>query len=154
MFQAPTKHSAHRTPAERPTVQILGASLVAAARRYMGVPFVHQGRTFAGLDCLGLVVVAARECGIVLPDRRDYPRDPVDGELRRVLDATLDPVSRREAGAVALIEWDGEERHVAIFTPDRVIHAWNLPGKVCEHHMNGWFLSKVRALYRVPICPR
>ena len=46
---------------------ISGASLYAAAIEYVGVPFRHKGRSRAGLDCAGLVFVACRDCGIVLP---------------------------------------------------------------------------------------
>jgi cell wall-associated NlpC family hydrolase len=36
--------------------------------QYRGVPFVHNGRTLDGLDCLGFVVHFYRNFGIYLPD--------------------------------------------------------------------------------------
>jgi cell wall-associated NlpC family hydrolase len=44
-----------------------------AARQWLGVPFVHQGRTEWALDCVGLLVMAARGAGIPIQDRTDYP---------------------------------------------------------------------------------
>jgi len=38
------------------------ADLIAAARKFRGAPFVHQGRGRAGVDCLGLLLVAGRAC--------------------------------------------------------------------------------------------
>ncbi|HHT66153.1 MAG: C40 family peptidase [Caldicoprobacterales bacterium] len=52
--------------------------------RYRKVPFVHNGRTLDGLDCLGFVVHFYRNFGIYLPssdgkeiDRNWYKTDPL-----------------------------------------------------------------------------
>ena len=38
--------------------------IVAAARGWLGVPWRHQGRSRAGVDCVGLVVVVCRSLGL------------------------------------------------------------------------------------------
>jgi len=39
------------------------------ARTWVGVPFLHNGRTRSqGVDCLGLIVCLLRDCGIPVPD--------------------------------------------------------------------------------------
>jgi cell wall-associated NlpC family hydrolase len=61
-------------------------AFIAAARRYLGTPWRHLGRSRAGLDCIGLVLVAARDAGLSLPDPAPYEREPADARL--VLEAS------------------------------------------------------------------
>lgn len=52
-----------------------GRRVVATARRFLGASYHWGGRTFAGLDCSGLVQLAARRHGLVLPrDAREQCR--------------------------------------------------------------------------------
>lgn len=44
----------------------------AVAREYMGVEWRHQGRTTAGIDCVGLVLVVGWRLGFI-PDGKDVP---------------------------------------------------------------------------------
>lgn len=42
-------------------------------RRYIGIPYEHQGRSMKGLDCYGLVVLVYKDkLGIELPDVEHY----------------------------------------------------------------------------------
>jgi hypothetical protein len=73
-----------------------GRRVVATARRFLGASYHWGGRTFAGLDCSGLVQLAARRHGILLPrDAREqcvhasgrarvrpFPASPAKGEPR------------------------------------------------------------------------
>lgn len=52
------------------------ADIVKAARSWLGVPWRHQGRSKAGLDCAGLVVVVAHGLGLSDHDERGYGRRP------------------------------------------------------------------------------
>ncbi len=45
----------------------VGSRAVAAAKKYLGVPYVWGGTTPKGLDCSGLVQLAYREVGVELP---------------------------------------------------------------------------------------
>ena len=38
--------------------------VIACARQLVGVRFAHQGRSVAGLDCLGLLLLTARTLGL------------------------------------------------------------------------------------------
>jgi len=128
--------------------------LITAARAYDKVPFRHQGRSRQGLDCIGLIVCAARDIGIDLPDRHDYARDPADDSLAHGMDEAMIPLVRPEPGAVALIRFANSVRHVALITPERMIHVWDLVGRVVEHGWHPWFQVRTARLYRIPgICP-
>ena len=69
------------------------SALVDSARKYLGVPFRHRGRSASGLDCAGLGWIAYRDLGIELPDVRAYGREPFKNGLMEGLRAALgDPV--------------------------------------------------------------
>lgn len=46
------------------------------AQRYLGVPFLHMGRSSRGLDCVGLLVMVARHLGMDVQDSPHYGREP------------------------------------------------------------------------------
>src|SRR5678816_2498857 len=41
------------------------SDIVAAARTFINVPFLHQGRSIHGVDCIGLVIEAGRAVGLM-----------------------------------------------------------------------------------------
>ena len=51
------------------------SDLAAAARLYLGCPYLWGGRSFLGLDCSGLVQQAFRDLGLVVPRDSDMQRD-------------------------------------------------------------------------------
>jgi hypothetical protein len=59
--------------------------LDSAARTWLGVPWRHLGRSREGIDCIGLVLLAARECGIAAADPAPYAREPASHRLRQEL---------------------------------------------------------------------
>lgn len=75
----------------------LAQRLIAAARDFKGAPWRHLGRTAAGLDCIGLVIVSARAAGLHLPDPGRYSREPTGQQLRQAAASVADRV---ELGAV------------------------------------------------------
>ena len=48
--------------------------IVDTARKYLHVPWVHQGRNKHGLDCVGLLFIVARDLGIELRDVTGYTK--------------------------------------------------------------------------------
>jgi len=86
--------------------------LVAAARLYLGAPYLWGGKSFAGIDCSGLVQRAFQDLGMNVPRDTDMQRDhfPVSVAARSLSD--LQP------GDLMF-----SRGHVGIFTGAGVIHA-------------------------------
>lgn len=119
------------------------SALIAAARGYLGVPWRHLGRTRAGVDCIGLVLLAAREAGRLLPDPAPYQREP---QGTRLLDGMRDlcdlvPLDQALPGDVLLFRAGLYGGHVGIFSAHReygvpaCIHAFAPYRKVIEQRL-------------------
>ena len=64
---------------------MIGAAVLAEARAMVGVPWRHMGRSTAGVDCIGLILLAAFRAGVALPEPAPYAREPQDHALRAAL---------------------------------------------------------------------
>jgi cell wall-associated NlpC family hydrolase len=137
------------------------AGIVEAARTFLGVPWVHQGRTTAGMDCCGFIVEAAIKAGAV-PDvefEQDYRREE-NGErmlalLKDYLEAVPDAEDARPGDVLALCDEQLKRpdvpRHLIILTQLepywKGIHA-SAHG-VREHRLDILFKRRVHSVWRV-----
>lgn len=98
-------------------------------RRYIGVRFRHQGRSRLGLDCVGLVVVAAHDAGIQTDAIKvsGYARIPTDADFdywcgKYCIELPynrLQPVQRQIKPGDLISFWidvQGIPRHIAVYT--------------------------------------
>ena len=90
------------------------AAFIAAARSYLGTPWRHMGRNRAGLDCIGLVLVAARDAGLSLPDPAPYEREPADARLVLEASRLASRVSSPAPGDVMVFRTTRHVGHVGI----------------------------------------
>jgi cell wall-associated NlpC family hydrolase len=131
-------------------------AVIAAARGWLGTPFRHQGRVRGvGVDCGGLVVMAAREAGCSVVDHPPgYPRCPDGASLQRVIEAQCAKIGDLEPAAVALMRWEDEPQHVGLIARhgDRwtVIHAIMEARRVVEHGFTEEWAARLVGLYRLP----
>jgi cell wall-associated NlpC family hydrolase len=126
------------------------ADFIAQARALIGTPFMHQGRTQYGLDCIGLAALAARRAGTHITwDRTCYPRDPT-GELKPALDEHMVTVHAWCAADILLFRFGLEPQHVGIWTGRSLIHTPGRVGRVVEHDLDDWWSRRVVAAYRFP----
>ena len=134
----------------------VAAALVAAARGYVGVPWRHLGRSRTGVDCIGLMLLAAREAGCDLPDPAPYAREP---QGTRLLEGILGHAARVTApapGDVLLFRMGLYGGHVGIAS----IHpAWGVPAcihayaprrQVVEQPMDTELRSALIGAFRLP----
>lgn len=119
--------------------------IVDEARRWIGVRWRHQGRSRDGVDCVGLLIVVARDLCLLPVARIDaieaqtagYSRYPTGEVLRRWCAAELSESTDPAPGDVALFTTGSDPQHLGIIG-DRpaglsLIHAYALrPRKVIE----------------------
>jgi cell wall-associated NlpC family hydrolase len=124
------------------------SALIDAARAYLGTPFMHQGRSRHGLDCIGLLVCAARDAGAHIEDRTNYPRDP-NGLLPIELDRQFDAVDARMPGDILLMRFAGEPQHIALYTGATLIHSYASIRRVVEHRLDIKWARRIVQTYRI-----
>lgn len=126
-------------------------TIITAASAYLGTRWHHQGRSTAGVDCLGLIVLTARDCGIAVQDRFAYSRQPDGHYLRAELDAQLEQIAEPQPGAVLMMRFEREPQHVAIMADGGdMIHAYAMARKVVRHRLDSIWMSRIVACYRFP----
>ena len=105
-------------------------AFLASLRAYLGVPFIHQGRTRqGGLDCAGLLKRGLTDNGEPCTDVHGYHRRPQHDRLIDAISGIADRVeanSSEEPGQILVTSCrpNGRAQHIAIRTsPGNVIHA-------------------------------
>lgn len=110
-------------------------AIVAAVRGCVGTRFRPQGRVPGlGLDCVGVVLVAARAVGI---NAINVPAYVLGGDKEPEIEAALSeagcvPVPIACAGDVVVVIPAARRRHLAVVTPAGVVHAHAGLGRVVE----------------------
>jgi cell wall-associated NlpC family hydrolase len=125
---------------------------VAAARTCLGAQFRLQGRhPKTGLDCIGLIIWSARQCGLTLPDAQDYILTDNPERLdRALLIAPITPIDPADhvAGDFVRLLSSGQPLHLAICGGGTLIHADIRCRKVVEHRLNQDWQERIVAAYR------
>ncbi len=128
------------------------------ALSYLGVPFRHRGRTRNGLDCIGLIIMAARECGMEVFDQKVYGREPWRDGLRGHLRAHFGPPVERpiEVDDVLLLRLVSmtQPSHVAIVAPHPhglgMVHTYGEIGHVAFHRIDAYRRERIIEAYEWP----
>lgn len=149
-----------RTPAGGAvlTVLVTPMAVVEEARRWLEVPFRHQGRSREGIDCAGLVIRVAHALGLSEFDVRDYRARPDGLALKAYCDREMVgiPVSGFGAGDVLLFRnADNDPQHMGIVGDHpaggfSLIHAYEPNGEVVEQMLDRRWRHFLVAAYRLP----
>jgi len=131
---------------------ITADQFIAGARSMVGVPWLHQGRSRSGVDCIGLITSSAESAGLDVAelinalgvaDTRDYGRTPTEkliATLERYCEKSATPVP----GCMILIQFPSEKlpRHFGLYTDTgTMIHANGKLGRVVENGYRGLWVK-------------
>lgn len=130
------------------------------ARSLIDVPHIHQGRTFDGIDCIGLIAYAIQYPFDQIPP---YPADPINGELETAMQAAFGPplllkptIDQLREGDIAAMQYRGPIRHVGIVLNHptipgalSLIHTDSMVGKVTEHILDAKWLRRIEKVWRL-----
>lgn len=141
-----------------------GAAVVAAARLWLGTPYLHQASCRGvGVDCLGLIRGIWRDLYGGEPERMpNYSADWAEAQgLETLRDAAarwMSPVAPEAAapGDILLFRWRAHlpAKHVAVLSDKvRFIHACEgIP--VSEVALSGWWRRRIAYVFRFPSLKR
>lgn len=135
--------------------------IIQSARKYMDVPFIEQGRDMRGLDCIGLIILVAKEFKITDLDFLGYGDNPEHYHLEEELDKYLirlpDDAEKKPAD-IMLMRFKSQPQHVALVSRVHkkgmfILHARRDHG-VSEHLFDHRMITQtgctVVATYRIP----
>jgi cell wall-associated NlpC family hydrolase len=127
--------------------------IIAAARECLGTPFRHQGREPGrALDCLGVVVHVARARNHTHQDAAGYARTPAPGLLEAGLAGQVClyrvPLVNMQPGDVLLMRFSREPQHLAVFTGEGIIHAYQAIGRCVEHRLDDKWRKRIVSAWR------
>lgn len=130
----------------------MGSLAVSKAREYLGVKFYHSGRDKNGVDCAGLVYCAYTESGANIKQIPMYGRiiDPrfLKDRVSENFQLVAGGIDSAVEGDVVVMIFNNIPQHLAIFTGDTIIHAYEKAGKVVEHRLADVWKARISGVYR------
>lgn len=132
----------------------MNAAAVTEARTWLGVRWLHQGRTREGIDCAGLGILVAQQAAGIDFDKTDYPRQATDETMIELCERFMDRVSPADMapGDIAIFAF-ANQRHMAVvgdyvFGGLSLIHAYAPARKVVETRFDEVWRGRLRRAFR------
>jgi cell wall-associated NlpC family hydrolase len=126
-------------------------------KKYIGIPFVSNGRTPDGCDCYGLVrLVLRNEYGLNLPELSDNYSDALNmKETARLFAEQLPVLAGKKIeepcdGDVVVITEHGVAAHIGIVAGGGyILHTGIKTGSVCQRETHPGLRGRIEGYYRV-----
>jgi len=131
--------------------------IVEAAKSFLGVKWVHQGRRPDAVDCAGLVVLTGKKAGVLDENYKDYinySRRPDGIQFKKQFDKYADRVAWNKAqeGDILIFGEGIYNFHCGILFfkhgKPHMIHGYYESGKVMETPLTPYWLKKMSLVYR------
>lgn len=133
---------------------IEAATVIAQAREWVGVPFLHQGRSRHGADCLGFIGAVLAELGSPIGLRLlplNYSRTP-GPKVLEVLTENCRNIPLEPAALLAIQFPQAKfPSHAAIYTGASIIHCDQLSGGVREVTYGQPWTSRTKSIWALPL---
>jgi NlpC/P60 family putative phage cell wall peptidase len=125
--------------------------VIDTARSWIGTPYHHQARLQGvGADCIGLILGVCWELGLTTFDTSDYAETPEGDRMIALIEHHCTKLDAMELGALLVLRIRRLPQHTALATDGGMIHAYQGIGKVAEHYLDPWWMSRVVGIYRLP----
>ncbi|HVJ44710.1 MAG TPA: NlpC/P60 family protein [Dongiaceae bacterium] len=139
-------------------MSVSGPEIAAAARKWLGVKWRHQGRSERGVDCIGIGACVAADLGFKIADRTNYGREPIPAEIVAAFRANgfkeVIPRTARQIGDVLVFRDGRHIRHVGIQSEKHdvphLIHATAGLRQVVEEPLTPDWMGKLVYVFRFP----
>lgn len=125
-------------------------AIMECARGYLGVPWLHQGRTLRGLDCAGLIIRVAHDLKLSDFDINGYGMEPQGGVMRNLLSMHTQHTRQACLGDILLLRFTRLPQHLAIVTDYGMIHTYRQVGRVVEHAYDRVWRSRLVDAFSFP----
>lgn len=129
--------------------------IIKEARRWIGTPFRHAGRSETGIDCVGIPIKILHFLRYTEWDDIDYSRRVNPARMKEEIELFCVNVEQGIVNAQkADLLWFnicGSSQHVGIYTgkeENTLIHAYESVGKVVEHELNNKWVNRIQSVYR------
>ena len=129
--------------------------IVTEARTWLGVRWQHQGRSRAGVDCVGLAIVTTRATHGNTVNPTDYSVQATDESMLVACRQHMDevPLADMAPGHIVLMRFDNQ-RHMGILGDYvhgglSLIHAYAISRKVVEHRLDSVWRARIFAAFAV-----
>lgn len=134
---------------------------LASVRSFIGTPYLHQGRSTLGMDCVGVPILALSQIGLQCDDLFGYSSQPDGTTLRENVEKHLGPaVARWKPGDIVLMRWHENRRgrvvyanHVGVLGVApygnrwTLIHSFKAEQRVTECSLAGQWARRVLAVF-------
>lgn len=132
--------------------------IVYAATGLVGVPYRHQGRNQAGLDCAGVMIVVSHMLGLTDRDTTSYSRRPNVKEFTAFMievGCKQLPMAQLAHGDILRINTAGWPVHLGVYEIDDrgeewYIHAFARHKKVTRDPLTADVKRSINSVWRFP----
>jgi len=126
-------------------------------KKYIGIPFISNGRTVEGCDCYGLIrLVLQNEYGISLPELSNNYKDALNIKETMLLFAKNLPVlttkklTQPQEKSIVVITENGKPCHVGITAgAGYILHTNAKTGSVCQRSSHPGLRGRIEGYYSV-----